>query len=309
MRPVSGPASQRRWEGRDGEDVVSAMARRNLHHLLSRIFLDQSDTTLAACRQVCSAWWKYLRQMFWRDPVVRRQLDERLLERWRAGLCSKVELSVQGHTCKTKCKENFRECHCLEKLQCAMNGNQVTLEFGGTSFLGLKREGEGPGALRVPSQAVSHHFDTPQFQLSLHLKLGLELELSTWLSSPVFIQGKKGKEDKLRVETGDWIVEETEGVPGGLTVRSRTPGQGQVLHKLPPPSLGERLLQLKAAGSLIATNVGGRVRVYNIQALARGSRQPALLYASQSPALLVPVANGGDKQTTDTPTDIATKTG
>ena len=33
------------------------------------------------------------RNVFWRDPVVRRQLEARLEQRWRLGLCTRVEVA------------------------------------------------------------------------------------------------------------------------------------------------------------------------------------------------------------------------
>jgi len=171
-------------------DVVTGMVKRNLHHLLSRIFLGQSDRDLAACREVCCAWWTYLRNIFWRDPVVRRQLDLRLEARWRSAPCSKVQVEVLGAACKKKCAENFRECRCLERLKCAMDGNLVALEFGGCTYSEVRREGEGRGLLSTPSTTATHRFQAPQFQVSLHLGLGLKLDTSSWLSSPVFMSSQ-----------------------------------------------------------------------------------------------------------------------
>ena len=39
-----------------------------------------------------------------------------------------------GMSCKLKCAENFRRCKCLEKLNCAISGNAVIIEFGGTQY-------------------------------------------------------------------------------------------------------------------------------------------------------------------------------
>ena len=40
-----------------------------------------------------------------------------------------------GVSCKKKCEENFRDCHCGEKLQCQVIGDHLILEFGGTELV------------------------------------------------------------------------------------------------------------------------------------------------------------------------------
>merc|ERR1719300_339202 len=101
-RPKLGSRPSMRMKDESGIDLVTGMINRNLHHLLSQIFLqqlfsgNQSDATLAGCRRVCSSWWRYLRNVFWRDPVVRQRLEARLEQRWRARLCTRVEVVVSG---------------------------------------------------------------------------------------------------------------------------------------------------------------------------------------------------------------------
>ena len=79
------------------------------------------------------------------------------------------------------------------------------------------------------------------FQVNLHLKLGLELELSTWLSSPVFIKGedkRKGAGAKKEPEVRGRLVVESDGLEveacdgpgqGGLVIRK----MGEVVHRVP----------------------------------------------------------------------------
>ena len=44
------------------------------------------------------------------------------------------QVVVSGATCKLRCAENFRPCKCLEKLNCAISGNAVIIDFGGTQY-------------------------------------------------------------------------------------------------------------------------------------------------------------------------------
>ena len=45
-----------------------------------------------------------------------------------------IQVVVSGMSCKQRCVENFRPCKCLEKLNCAISGNAVIIDFGGTQY-------------------------------------------------------------------------------------------------------------------------------------------------------------------------------
>jgi len=298
---TGGGPPRRRVKDESETDLVTGMIKRNLHHLLSQIFLQQSDATLAGCRRVCSSWWRYLRNTFWRDPVLRNQLESRLVQRWRGQLCTRVEVVVSGATCKLRCAENFRPCKCLEKLNCAISGNAVIVDFGGIQYREVRRacnneNGRSNADWRKLSfTSASQTFPSEQFQVTLHLGLGLHLETSTWLSSPVFMEGATAAGasggTRLKVEARGWSLQPSPGKAGELIVRGED-GLVESRVSLPSPDATVERLQvslpapaatverLQEACGLVACLAGGRVFVYHLESLARGARHSALLFSS-----------------------------
>jgi len=278
---TGGKPPRRIVKGESETDLVTGMIKRNLHHLLSQIFLQQSDATLAGCRRVCSSWWRYLRNTFWRDPVVRNQLEARLEQRWRGQLCTRVEVFVSGTTCKLRCAENFRPCKCLEKLNCAISGNAVIIDFGGTQYREVRRVCNNESGRsntewrKLPFTSASHTFPSEQFQVTLHLGLGLHLETSTWLSSPVFMEKSGGA--RLKVEARGWSLQPSPGKASELIVKGE---DGLVESRVSLPSPAAAVERLQEAGGLVACLAGGRVFVYHLESLARGGRHSALLFSS-----------------------------
>ena len=81
---------------------------------------------------------------------------------------------------------------------------------------------------KLPLTSDSHTFPSEQFQVrkqssleicialvpqvTLHLGLGLHLETSTWLSSPVFMEKSGGGAASLRVEARGWSLEPAPGI-------------------------------------------------------------------------------------------------
>lgn len=245
------------------------MAGKNLHHLLSGIFLSLNSKDLTACRHVCSAWYRYFKMVFWRDKVVRWDLESRLRRRWENKEFRQVSVLVSGQSCKLNCVQNFRDCHCKEKLQCAVSGNSLVVEFGGNFYMGQYRDNR---------EAVRHRFEVEQFQVSLDLKLDLRLETNTWLSTPVVVKERLAKRKQ---EFEGLTVEVSPGDPTYLLVKDKEtqevksrvqpyPGSHGVSNKKPVDDL------MICSGRL-AVLMGGKVFVYCLESLARGGGARSLL--------------------------------
>jgi len=258
------------------KDLVSKMIARNLHEPLLRIFLSLSSTTLTACRYVCTDWYAYTKLVFWKEIRVRRELEGRLENHWWGKKFHKVELKIEGLACKQKCVENFRECHCKEKLDCDMSGNSLVVDFGGNSFY---------GEYVTNNRAVSierKQFDIEQFQLNFHLKLDLKLEISNWLCTPVFI---KKKPNKLKLEFDSMTIERHPADPTYLMIKDKN--TQEIKHKFQPYT-GPQLVgsSRKPVDSILyscgrlAVLTGGRVFVYCAKTLARGNNGGALLLSA-----------------------------
>lgn len=275
-KPKSAPATttKSRLNRRNAteKDLVSKMIGRNLHEPLLRIFLSLSSTTLTACRYVCTDWYAYTKLVFWKEIRVRRELEGRLENQWWDKKFHKVELKINGLACKQKCVENFRECHCKEKLDCDVSGNSLVVDFGGNSFY---------GEYVTNSRAVSierKQFDIEQFQLNFHLKLDLELEISNWLCTPVFM---KKKPNKLKLEFDSMTIERHPADPTYLMIKDKN--TQEIKHKLQPYTAGSTRKPvdsiLYSCGRL-AVLTGGRVFVYCAKTLVRGNNGGALLLSA-----------------------------
>ena len=275
LRPISAPTatkytqSQRRKNPSE-KDLVSKMIARNLHEPLLRIFLSFSSTTLTACRHVCTSWYSYTKLVFWREIRARRELEDRLEEQWKNKKFHKVELKIGGLACKQKCSQNFRECDCKEKLDCAVSGNSLVVDFGGDSFYGEY----------VTNSRDVHierkKFDAEQFQLNFHLKLDLKLEISNWLSTPVFI---KKKPPKLKLEFDSMTIERHPADPTYLLIKDKD--TKEIKHKFQAYTATSATKKpidglLYSCGRL-AVLTGGRVYVYCTKTLVRGNHGGALL--------------------------------
>lgn len=282
-RPVTAPQILRTGVGRNVKrrndnfsDIVSNMAARNLHHLLSWIFLSLESRDLTACRYVCSDWYKYLKFVFWRDQVVRRQLFLRLSSRWEEKKFTQVCLVVSGHTCKKKCAQNYRDCHCKEKLQCQVSGTRVVVEFGGSLLIG-RYEGPPKGG-----EVVEHRFETDQFQVSLNMKQDLAVESSNWLNTPVFME--KQQERTLSVQEGDLLVERSPSDTLFSTILIKNKKSKEILLRFipytgPVPTRYD-IEDMRISSGRLAVLMIGRVFVYSISRLLEGANRNALLLST-----------------------------
>jgi len=272
IRPVSAPITTRqvRKQSAAQKDLLSKMIDRNLHEPLLRIFLSLSSTTLTACRYVCTSWYSYTKLVFWKEIRVRRELENRLEKNWRDTKFHKVELRMGGLACKNACVKNFRECVCKEKLECDMSGNSLVVDFGGDNFYGEYVVG------RDGVNIERRKFDMEQFQLSFHLKLDLKLEVSNWLSTPVFI---KKKPLKHKIEFDSLTIEKHPADPTYLILQDKY--TKEVKHKFQPHTPGffpkKPIDGLAYCCNRLAVLTGGRVFVFSTTTLARGNNGGALL--------------------------------
>jgi len=277
-KPKSAPATKTKSKlnrrNETEKDLISNMIARNLHEPLLRIFLSLSSTTLTACRYVCTDWYAYTKLVFWKEIRVRRELEDRLENQWREKKFHKIELRIDGLACKQKCVENFRECHCKEKLDCDLSGNSLVVDFGGNSFY---------GEYVTNSRAVSierKQFDIEQFQLNFHLKLDLKLEISNWLCTPVFI---KKKPNKLKLEFDSMTIERHPADPTYLMIKDKN--TQEIKHKFQPynntaGSTRKPVDSILYSCGRLAVLTGGRVFVYCAKTLSRGNNGGALLLSA-----------------------------
>jgi len=275
IRPVSAPLTTRSKhiqvkKHQEQKDLVSKMIDRNLHEPLLRIFLSLSSTTLTACRYVCTSWYSYTKLVFWKEIRVRRELEDRLEKNWRDKKFHKVELRMSGLACKKACAENFRDCVCKERLECDLSGNSLVVDFGGDNFY---------GEYVVDRNTVSierRKFGMEQFQLSFHLKLDLQLEVSNWLNTPVFIKRKALKD---KIEFDSLTIEKHPADPTYLVIRDKN--TKEVKHKFQPHTPGffpkKPVDGLAYCCNRLAVLTGGRVFVFSTSILARGNNGGALL--------------------------------
>eukprot|EP00092_Neocalanus_flemingeri_P002817 GFUD01003014.1.p1 GENE.GFUD01003014.1~~GFUD01003014.1.p1 ORF type:complete len:395 (+),score=136.57 GFUD01003014.1:66-1250(+) len=277
LRPISAPTATKskislKRRNTSDKDLVSKMIDRNLYEPLLRIFLSLSSTTLTACREVCTSWYSYTKLVFWKQIRVRRELEERLAEHWLNKKLHKVELKVGGLACKKKCVENFRECPCKDKLDCAMNGNSLVVEFGGDSFYGEYVTNDKKVDIE------REKFDIEQFQLNFHLKLDLKLEISNWLNTAVHI---KKKPLKLKLEFDSMTIERHPADPTYLMIKDKD--TMELKHKFQPytKTASKKPIDglLYSCGRL-AVLTGGQVFVYCTNTLARGNNGGALRLAA-----------------------------
>lgn len=124
-----------------------------------------------------------------------------------------VELEIKsGIGCKLKCRENFRDCRCGERLECEVYQDNLVLEFGGDS-LTAQYSVTDQTASSQPEKCQSslvEKFGLEHFQLRFSLKTGLMLEMKNWLSSPVFLK-KTEKDISLKVSNDVFTVEKHPG--------------------------------------------------------------------------------------------------
>ena len=105
-----------------------------------------------------------------------------------------------------KCKENFRSCHCGERLECEVYQDSLVLEFGGDRIRARYSSTDHTAPSPVKSEwRLEEGFKVEQFQLRFSLKTGLELELKDWLSSAVFM--KRSEKISLKASTQAFTVE------------------------------------------------------------------------------------------------------
>ena len=122
---------------------------------------------------------------------------------------------VSGVGCKLKCRDNFRDCHCGDRLECLVEGDRLVLQFGGTS-LAARYSATDNTASAAPQQSewrLDEKFEVEQFQLRFSLKAGLELEMKNWLSSPVFL--KDIEQYSVKASDDSFIVEKHPGTEPG----------------------------------------------------------------------------------------------
>ena len=124
-----------------------------------------------------------------------------------------MELEVKsGIGCKLKCKENFRDCLCGERLECQVYQDNLVLEFGGDHLTAQYSITDHTTSSSQPEKyqsSLEEKFGLEHFQLRFSLKTGLKLEMKNWLSSPVFL--KRREDVSLKVSTEVFTVEKHPG--------------------------------------------------------------------------------------------------
>ena len=90
---------------------------------VERETLHQGRGRLYTVKFTASEWW------YWEETTyfVLWQMIKSLQFR-------QIQVVVSGMSCKQRCVENFRPCKCLEKLNCAISGNAVIIDFGGSQY-------------------------------------------------------------------------------------------------------------------------------------------------------------------------------
>ena len=89
-RPSTAPTVRSRPV--DETDLVTNLIKRNIHEVLFKIFFIQDNMTLTACRRVNKAWYRYFKQVFWRENRVLSELGSRLSDNWRSRIFHKVRI-------------------------------------------------------------------------------------------------------------------------------------------------------------------------------------------------------------------------
>ena len=204
---ISGPKEEE-------TDLVTKMTRRNLLEQLLKIFLPLDSETLTACREVCKSWNRFFKHVFWREVRVRNEMLRRLEDNWRNKRYYKVELEIKsGIGCKLKCRENFRDCRCGERLECEVSGDNLVLEFGGDSLTAQYSITDYTTSSQPEKyqSSLEEQFGLEHFQLRFSLKTGLMLEMKNWLSSPVFLR-RTEENVSLKVSNEVFTVEKHPGM-------------------------------------------------------------------------------------------------
>jgi len=182
-----------------------------------------------------------------------------------------------------KCKENFRDCRCGERLECEVYQDNLVLEFGGDHLTAEYSISDhtAPSQPSKDHSSLEEKFGLEHFQLRFSLKTGLKLEMKNWLSSPVFLKRTEGT--SLKVSTEVLTVEKHPGDSTMILIREKE--SGNVMSRVKPFSpqtrgrSGEReeVLELKCHNRWLAVNLSGCVHVYSLELLSRGNSAGALV--------------------------------
>eukprot|EP00092_Neocalanus_flemingeri_P027610 GFUD01029959.1.p1 GENE.GFUD01029959.1~~GFUD01029959.1.p1 ORF type:complete len:348 (-),score=59.07 GFUD01029959.1:64-1107(-) len=248
-------------------DLISRIISKNLHHILKQIFLTLSPGELSVCRLVSASWREYLTDVFWVDKGIRSVLEDKLEKNWRFEKHKRVEVQVEGATCRENCGLNYRPCDC--PLLCQVAQNALVILFGSKDYKGTYIIND------CPATEAQHDFGRPQYQVRLSLKLDLLLDTSNFLWKPVFHKKQVKKTKLLHCET---IIEIDQNEKTFLILKNKA--SKEILRRIQPyTGWGDCkpiAAMVKSSGRL-ALLISGRVFVYSLVKLIEGCSEDECL--------------------------------